>query len=680
MESFRSEYETGSVDKGIVELEKKIHEYKHGKIGPNRFRSLHLARGIYGQRQPNVQMVRIKLPLGKFSSQQLRRIARVGDTYSDGRLHITTRQDIQVYHVSLDDTPRLWDDLEQDELTIREACGNTVRNVTASPFAGASAVELFDVTPFAQAVFRFFLANPIGSELGRKIKIAFSSSAQDEAHIYFHDIGFIPRKQEDTIGFKVVIGGGLGAQPHYAQTLYEFIPSDKLIPTIESILRFFDHYGERSKREKARIKFLVKSLGIDKVREEIESHALALSHQSVPIQSQSPTDFHPKVYPPLEIQSPDYLKWKQANVFAQKQADYYAIGIQVPLGNFYTHQAYKLADIIDTYTQDQPRFSISQNILLRGVHHTAIPHIYRALQELDWVKIGFETTVDITSCPGTDTCNLAIANSTNLATQLSQQIQDQYSHLIFERQLDIKLSGCMNSCGQHMVSQIGFHGMSIKSNGKVAPAMQVLLGGKREGDGNGTFADKIIKIPSKRTIEALDLILNDYTSSSQQNFNAYYQSKGKPFFEKLLQPLVDRPLEADEFLDWGKSNDYEGIKPKKKPTHDIDLVASTFFDSEHKLDQAKNSFEQQNFSDSIYHSYTSMVNIAKALLFLKDINTNTQIAVINTFTEEFDFMDRPFKEIITQMKKEEPTKAFAQKYLNDAQQFLEQSKIIKKQI
>ena len=258
MQSFRTEIENPIVEKDIIELEQKIRLFKEGKVDEEKFRSLRLARGVYGQRQHGVQMIRIKLPYGKVTSAQLHRIADVADEFSTGRLHITTRQDIQIHYVSLDRTPELWAQLEKDDITLREACGNTVRNVTASATAGIDIDEPFNVSPYADAVFKFFLRNPISQEMGRKFKIAFSASEKDTALTYIHDLGFLAKIKDGIRGFKVMLGGGLGSQPRHADVLYEFLPADKIIPLTEGVLRVFDRYGERAKRGKARMKFLIK--------------------------------------------------------------------------------------------------------------------------------------------------------------------------------------------------------------------------------------------------------------------------------------------------------------------------------------------------------------------------------------------------------------------------------------
>ena len=266
MQSFRTELENPVVEKDIIDLEKKIRAFREGKIHDEKFRSLRLARGIYGQRQPGVQMIRIKLPFGKVTFKQLLRIADISDKYASSNLHLTTRQDIQIHYVSLDRTPQLWAELEQDDITLREACGNTVRNVTASPTAGIDPLEPFDVSPYAHATFEYFLRNPVCQEMGRKFKISFSSSDADTAFSYIHDIGVIPKVNvAGERGFKVLLGGGLGAQPLLANIVEEFLPEDELIPYIEAIIRVFDRHGERNNRNKARLKYLIQKIGLTEV-------------------------------------------------------------------------------------------------------------------------------------------------------------------------------------------------------------------------------------------------------------------------------------------------------------------------------------------------------------------------------------------------------------------------------
>ena len=453
MESFRTEIENPIVQKEIIDLERKIALFKDGKIDDERFRSLRLARGVYGQRQEGVQMIRIKLPFGKVTSEQLVRITKVSDEYSTGRLHITTRQDIQIHYVSLDRTPELWANLAKDDITLREACGNTVRNITASALAGVDVDEPFDVSPYAHAMFQFFLRNPICQEMGRKFKMSFSSSDKDTALSYLHDLGFIPKIVNGERGFKVMLGGGLGSQPHHAELLSEFIPVNQIIPTTEGVLRVFDRHGERAKRLKARMKFLIKDIGRDEFLRLVDEEKKALSYQSYEIDTTAFDAAIPATLLEVPAVTIDdtaaYEACKQSNVIAQKQAGYVAIGIKVLLGDFYTNKARALAELIKNYGANELRFSLKQNIVLRNIKEENLPFFYQELAKLDFVTLGYDTIGDITACPGTDTCNLGIASSTGIAEEFERVLKLEFPQYKENREITIKISGCMNACGQN---------------------------------------------------------------------------------------------------------------------------------------------------------------------------------------------------------------------------------------
>ncbi|WP_437824486.1 HEPN domain-containing protein [Tenacibaculum mesophilum] len=686
MQSFRSEIENPLVEKDILELERKIRLFNEGKIDEERFRSLRLARGIYGQRQFGVQMIRIKLPYGKVTSEQLHRIADVSDEYSRGRLHITTRQDIQIHHVSLDRTPELWAQLEKDDITLREACGNAVRNVTASETAGIDPKEPFDVTPYAHATFQFFLRNPICQEMGRKFKMSFSATEEDTALSFIHDLGFIAKTKtvdgKEVKGFKVLLAGGLGSQPRHADVIYEFLEADLLIPTIEGVLRVFDRYGERAKRAKARLKFLVKDLGVDAFLELVAAERNALAYKTYPINTtnfEQDIVFETNEVPSVVIEDKEaYQNWKTTNVFKQKQEGLYAIGIKVHLGDFYTDKARLLADLIKKYGANELRFTLRQNILIRHVREEFLPFFYTELKKLGFADAGYNSLNDITACPGTDTCNLGIASSTGIAAELEHVLKAEYPQYVNNKDITIKISGCMNACGQHNMAHIGFQGMSIKVGKLLAPALQVLVGGGVLGEGNGRFADKLIKIPSKRGPESLRILLNNFESHKQvdEDFLSYYDRQGKTYFYELLKELSDTTnLTEDDFIDWGHNKNYvKAIGVGECAGVVIDLVATLLFESEEKLENASQALNNQQWSDSIYHAYAAMVNTAKALLTAEGAKTNTQAGIITNFDELFVATNKielssSFSELIYQINKNEPTEAFAKKYLEEASSF-----------
>nr|WP_294877381.1 nitrite reductase [uncultured Pedobacter sp.] len=684
MQSFRTELENPIVEKDIIDLEKKIREFREGKIHDEKFRSLRLARGVYGQRQPGVQMVRIKLPFGKVTFNQLLRIADVSDEYASGNLHLTTRQDIQIHYVSLDRTPQLWEELQRDDVTIREACGNTVRNVTSSPDAGINPNEPFDVSPYAHAFFKYFLRNPICQEMGRKIKFSFSSDETDTAFSYIHDLGFIPKiNEQGERGFKVVLGGGLGAQPFLAEPVHDFLHEDQIIPYAEAMLRVFDRYGERTNRNKARLKYLVQKLGLEEVVRLIEEERVANKSKSFKIDRDAVLD--PQVpelldYPALDdvVNSLDYKHWRATNAVAQKQEGFYGVYIKVTKGDIPTDLARKLVDAISPFAADEIRVTQNQGLLLKYVREGALPSLYVELKALGFAKPGFDSVGDVTTCPGTDTCNLGISNSMSLSVALEDVIYEEYPELIYDKDLKIKISGCMNSCGQHGLAHIGFHGSSVKANGKVVPAVQVMLGGGTVGNGEGRVAERVIKAPSKRATDVLRTLLNDFgaKAENEESFNKYYDRNGKDYFYQLLKPLADLTnLKDEEYVDWGHEETFEtAIGVGECAGVVIDLVATLLLESEEKLGWAKASYEAGAWSDAIYHTYAVFVGSAKALLLDKGVNSSTQIGVIREFDKNYVetgevVLEGSFNDLVLQINKNEPTEAFATAYLADVERF-----------
>lgn len=690
MQSFRTEIENPVVEKDIIELEKKIRQFKGGNIDEEKFRSLRLARGVYGQRQQGVQMIRIKLPYGKVSSNQLLRIADVSDEYSRGRLHITTRQDIQIHYVDLERTPELWAQLEKDQVTLREACGNTVRNVTASETAGIDVDEPFDVSPYAQAVFEYFLRNPIGQEMGRKFKVSFSASDADTGLSYMHDLGFIAKERDGERGFKVMLAGGLGSQPRHADELYSFLPTDKIIPMMEGVIRVFDRYGERKSRAKARMKFLLKDIGLDGFKQLLEEEQTAIPHQTYPINIEN--------YPAVnvaEVETPEvsiedqnaFEVWKSTNLVPQKQEGYVAIGIKVLLGDFYTDKARELAKLVQAYAAGEIRLSLRQNILIPYVKQELVPFFYQELKKLGFAEVGYNKALDITACPGTDTCNLGIASSTGIADELEKVIKAEYPQYIHNPDVVIKISGCMNACGQHNMAHIGFQGMSVRTKDKlVAPALQVLLGGGNYGDGRARFADKVAKIPSKRGPQALRLILDDFEANGNgTSFTDYYEEQGQHYFYDFLKPLTDVDnLTQDDFIDWGNEEKYKkeiGIGECAGVI--VDLVATLFFESQEKIENAEEAIKEGKWAASIYYSYQSIVNSAKALLTAEKVKVNTHASIIKDFdklyVEEGKIaFEGGFGEVALQLNKNEPSEAFAKSYLEDAKTVLEKLETFRK--
>jgi len=698
MQSFRTELELinhstkALVEKDIIDLAKKIQAFREGKIHEEKFRSLRLARGVYGQRQQGVQMIRIKLPFGKVSTKQLVRIADISDEYSNGNLHLTTRQDVQIHHVSLDSTPELWAKLEQDDITLREACGNTVRNITASPESGIDPNEPFDVSPYAYALFQYFLRKPFGQELGRKIKIAFSNNDKDTAFTYIHDFGFIPKLNESNErGFRVLIGGGLGAQPFLAQVAHEFLPENKLIPFVEASIRVFDRYGERVSRHKARIKYLINKIGVNEFLKLTYEEEKAILFKTVEIDREAISSTPilkttlPSSLPAIDGEA--YNKWVNTNTFAQKQEGYFGVYVKILLGNISSTKTRAFVDAIKKYADtDDIRLTINQGFLLKHVAKEELPFLFSELAELDLATPGFDSVADITACPGTDTCNLAISNSTNISVELEKVIYGEFPDLIYNHDIKIKISGCMNSCGQHGLAQIGFHGSSFKVGTNVVPALQVLLGGGTVGNGVGRTAEKVIKVASKRAPDVLRKLFNDFESGAVEGeyFNSYYDRKGKDYFYQLLKPIGDNSnLNENEFFDWGSDEKFKTeIGVGECAGVIIDLVQTLFFEADEKLACSAEAHANGQYGDSIYYSYAAFIHAAKGLLLNKGVHVNTHHTLIGDFDKHFvetgEF--KSFKELVLQINKNEPSEEFSSKYFNESKQFVEKVKEYREKI
>ncbi len=697
MKSFISEIENPIVQKDIIELGEKIRAFRDGKVDEEKFRALRLARGIYGQRQPGVQMIRIKFPFGQINRKKLLRTAAVCDTFSTGNLHITTRQDIQIHYVSLDHTPELWAELEKDDVTLREACGNTVRNVTASALAGVDPKEAFDVSPYADLLFRYFLRKPFGQEMGRKVKIAFSSNEEDDAFTFMHDFGFIARTQVangvETKGFKVLVGGGLGAQPFLAQTAYEFLPAEEIIPFTEAALRVFDRHGERNSRHKARIKYLIAALGIEAFMELLKAEMKAVQYKhsedyAHTYESLSMPDLKDSTSLEAIIESAKdapFKTWLRTNVVAQKQQGYFAAFLKVKLGNFSTDQARLLSDIVALYAADDMRFTIDQSVLLKFIKAEHLEPLYRAVEAIDLGTAGYNSVADVTSCPGTDTCNLGISNSTLVARVIEDAIRDEYPELLHNRDIKIKISGCMNSCGQHGLAHIGFHGSSMKVGEHTAPALQVLLGGGVLGSGHGRISEKVIKVPSKRVLDVIRCLLNDFESQrdGDESFHEYYDRKEKNYFYLMLKPLADTTeVKTEELVDWGQSENFKtAIGVGECAGVMIDLISTLIFDADEKLEWAKQSLESGYQGDAIYHAYAACISTAKALLLKNEIRCNTHHGIINDFDSHLYASAKvngfdTFKEFILQINQHKPEPAFAKRYITESVQFINNVKSI----
>jgi sulfite reductase beta subunit-like hemoprotein len=557
-----------TVREEIEVFRRKAEAFLAGEIPEDEFRPLRLKHGIYGQRQPGVQMVRCKIPGGVATSRQLEQFARIADEFGGGRGHLTTRQNIQYHFVPLAGVAGLMHLLADVGLTNREACYDTVRNVTACPWSGIARDEVFDVRPYAQRLAYAFLRKELTGNLPRKFKIAFDGCAgQDCIASAINDIGLRAVVRDGRRGFRMVIGGGLGPLPTEAQRLDEFVPEERLLNRCEAVIRVFNQYGNRSNRNKARMKFVLRERGIEWLKEHIEiEYADILANGGIAWPARVPEGFggyqsEPQplgdgaLLPVLNASrtgEPEYDAWIESNVEHQKQTGYAAVTVRVDQGNLTGVQLRGLARISSTAGDGLVRVAIQQNLLLAFIPLGRLPRVYAALRELGLAAPGAGRIEDVVTCPGAYTCNLGLTKTMNLGAALQTTVR-QYDDPQVKR-LSIKASGCPNACGHHWIADLGFYGNARKIGGKEVPYYQMLLGGGYDEQGLMRFGLAVQSIPARLAPEAVTRVLDHFIANRQpgESFRQYVMRHKVETFRALTSDLA-KPAELfpEIYRDWG---------------------------------------------------------------------------------------------------------------------------------
>lgn len=559
------------IDSGeISNFETQKDRFKDGKWEETEFTRFRLRQGIYGQRQPDRQMVRIKVPFGGLTADQIDVLGEVSEKFSPlQKGHLTTRENVQIHHVLLDETPELMRLLGDVGLSTREACGNTVRNVVAPPTAGVSHDEVFDVTPYAAAYARYFLRHPTTQNMPRKSKTAFSGSERDESMTPIHDVGFIARVKNGKKGFKIVVGGGLSIMPRMADTLEEFVLVEDYIKYAEAALRIFNRSDEERKNlMKARIKFTIDRLGIDKFRKMVHEELTGdWAKKNFDLESllfvedeEKSAPEEPAKFSPEPEGDSKYELWKKTNVVSQKQAGFNLVYVRVERGDIYAAQWPILANISRDFAGGRARIDQQQNLIFRWVRTESLYDVYKVLCEIDLGSAGRETIRDIVTCPGTDSCKLGITSSMGLNKALGEALDTMDLSDADVSSLHIKASGCPNSCGQHHIANIGFHGAVMKGPGGQVPAYELFLAGNSSG-GQIRVGHRVkARIPAKQAAVALKAVLSLYTEKREngEKFNDFVDRIGIQPFEDLLGSFKTEigPLNRENintYMDWGKT-------------------------------------------------------------------------------------------------------------------------------
>jgi sulfite reductase (ferredoxin) len=641
-------------------FETQIELRKLSKIDEKLFAETRLRRGVYGQRYDNGQrhdgektqelnfpaspltkgpntawdapgMVRIKIPFGRLTPAQLEVLCDLAEEVSDQILHITTRQDVQLHFVHIEDTPDLMRRLAAVGITTREACGNSVRNVTACPIAGVCHTEQFDVAPYANAITFFLLGHDDTQDFGRKFKIAFSGCKDNPCGLTgFHDLGAIAKiKTEGGVqkrGFEFYVGGGLGSVPYPAALIDDFCPEEELLPMAQAVCRVFGRLGEKENRSRARIKFLVKKLGVDEFRRLVLEERAKLRPDprwTAFLDELHATDGKPN-QPGSELdlasQSPDFVAWHATNVQAQRQKGYSVATVTLPLGDLTPTQGRALADLARRYSEDALRTTVAQNMLFRWVPNADLPALYQALKASGLAEGGAETITDVTSCPGTDTCKLGISSSRGLAGELRRRlsvVKDQLDPAA--KSLHVKCSGCFNSCGQHHVADLGFLGVSRNVNGRRVPHFQLVVGGELKNNAF-KFGLAIGAVPSKRVPDVVERFSNAYVATRQpdETFLGWVTRTGKKEIRKMLDEFVAVPAYEEDpsfYSDWGDPREYT-IGDMGEGECAGEVVSSLQFGlaaSEREVFEAQILLDEGKAAEAAKRAYSAMLQAARAL-------------------------------------------------------------------
>ncbi len=571
---------TNEPDRILPVLQKELDDFTteakrflDGEFEESQFIGFRLKQGVYGQRQPNVQMIRVKLPFGGVTPEQMDAFAEVAEKYAPLRKgHITTRQNIQLHHIPLAKAAQALYVLGNAGLSTREACGNTVRNVTGDPWAGIQEGELFDSTPYAGAFARFWLRNPLSQLLPRKFKVAFTGTDEDAAITGIHDLGFIPRVQDGQQGFKVVVGGGLSIMARNAFTLTEFVSTDEYLKISEAVVRIFEKADElRKNRAKARLKFLVHRVGIDEFKRMVEEEMkgdwvnkdfrpdrLLYIHDE---ESRAPEK--KDRYEQANGDMTAFSAFVSANVKAQRQQGFSSLEVKVSRGDLNPGQFRGLANIMREYCGGYARMTVGQNIVLRWVRDESLYEVYQKLRELNLADLGSQSITDVVSCPGTDSCKLGITSSMGLNRAIQERVELMEISDPLTKKIHIKMSGCPNSCGQHHIANIGFHGAAMKVGPQQLPAYHMFVGGNYD-NGDLRMATQLkVRLPAKRAPEAVERVVKLYERERNEGetFNAYFDRVGNDPFEKAIDDLTLPGDFSDDnkqmFIDWNRLELYQ---------------------------------------------------------------------------------------------------------------------------
>lgn len=634
----------------ILALKKEVEKFKNGETPANKFMGFRVPLGIYEQRQQNIYMMRVRIPGGGISATQLKSLGEICNRYNLAP-HITTRQDIQLQNTKLEYLPIIYQELFKIGLTCKGGGGNTVRNITACAFAGICSKETFNVLPYSIALTEYLIKFQSSYNLPRKFKIAFSGCSFDCAFATVNDLGFIAKIKDSKKGFSVWAGGGMGAYSRVAEKLSDFVEDNEIGLIAEAVKRLFDKYGNRQNKHKARLRFVLDKFGVNEFRRLFEEELKSVKEEG-PIEleiREIKNGDSPLFSSKKDGQSLDkeFEEWKKINVKKQNKNEYHYIRIIVPLGDSNGDNLIKLSEIVSGFGEEKLRTTQNQDFILRNIREEEIPLVYNKLKNNGLLNNFKENINYIVSCKGALTCKLGICFSTEIAKAISDELDKTGFFLPDFPEINMKISGCPNACGQHPLGTIGFSGTSRRTNGRLVPYYNVLLDGKVQ-EGETRLSKSFALIPAKNIPGLINDLLKEFIKNkgTYKDFYEFIEKDAKEVFVTLIEKYSKVPSYEENkkyYMDFGSNEDFSlagrGVG---------ECGAGVFDMIESDIESAKKSYETGDF-------YNSILYLAKSLLVIRGVDPKDDISAFNAFEENFintGWVSKKYLSLIDGVKKE----------------------------
>lgn len=645
----------------ISKFQGEVDKFNAGEVDASHFKPYRVSRGIYSQRGQTHYMVRIKVPGGLLTPEQMIKIAELSKKYGNGVPHVTNRQDFQIHYVALDDVSTILNELLSVSLTSKGGGGSTLRNITASPLAGIDKDDVFDVSAYPLALTEYFLVNPKSYALPRKFKITFAGSYKDDSYATMHDVGFIATIKDGKEGFKLYGAGGMGAISKTSILLEEFVPKEEVHIYSEALLNLFDKHGNRRNKHKARMRFLVDRHGVEGFTKLYNEELQAVKSEGrpslvLPVVEHLRTPQKPSGSgKDISSDAAGFSDWFHRNVYEQKQDGYYYAILRLTIGDIESDKLFKLAEVVKSVGNGSVRNTQKQNIVVPYLTQDELPVFYNSLKEIGLADKGADGVEDIMCCPGAETCNLGICLSKPLSIELKNSIEASGMNLVELKDININVSGCPNSCGQHPVGAIGLYGVA-RGKGHKAPHYNVLVGGRVE-EGKTRLGTISGYVPSKNIPLLINEMLTAYISNrtnSEESYQDYLDRVGFEDTKVLVKKHSELPSFDDDksfYVDWGASEEFSlaGLGPGECGVGVFDLVETDMNNARATLDSIKVDIDGGiNPEDLSENLHNALITATKSLLITQGVEPKNDEEALSEFERLFvttGILDDEFKNL-----------------------------------